>query len=135
MPQAYFPPLDRCLAGEEHLISWKTAYRVLSDSDNALEERTLEAFLTDSDSLVHLVNPLDPYPHRSPKTKGDFETKTAPINVSQSSNGDYNLEELKQDAIWLSEKLDVEESIALRIAVIEWQQRPADELRVALQPF
>jgi hypothetical protein len=37
MPQAYFPPLDRCLAGEERVISWKTAYRVLSDSENAID--------------------------------------------------------------------------------------------------
>jgi len=128
MTQAYFPPLDRCLTGEERLISWKTAYRASSDVERAAEEASLEAFITDPESVGLLSNSLDPFQKPSAKTKSEFETKTAPINVSQSSNGDYKLEELKEDALWLAQKLEVAELVALRVVVLEWQQRAEGEL-------
>ena len=127
---AYFPPLDRCLAGEDRLISWKTAYRALCDSNSAAESGTLEAFLTDPESVDILSAALDPFRQPGDKTKAEFETKTAPIHVSQSANGDYKLEELKKDALWLSDKLNVEELVALRVVIVEWQQRSEDQLLV-----
>lgn len=132
LTSTYFPPLDKCLTGDGRLISWKTAYRALNDLDNAFENTTLEEFLTDPDSIQFLSNALDPYLQPGAKTKADFETKTAPIHVSQSSNGDYDLEELKKDALWLSEKVDVEELVALRVVILEWQQRAQDQLLAAV---
>ena len=130
---AYFPALDQCLAGSERLISWSTAYCALSSSEPAVvvESTALEAFLTDPESINVLTNSLDPFLKASAKTKGDFETKTAPIHVSQSANGDYDLDELKKDAVWLSEQVGVEELAALRVAIVEWQQRAEDQLMVA----
>lgn len=131
MPPAqshYFPPLDKCLAGEDRLISWKVAYIALRDPSLAVENATLEAFLTDPESTHILTNSLDPYLRPGAKTKSDFETKTAPIHVSQSASGSYDVEELKRDAVWLSEKVGVEELVALRVAIVEWQQRAEDQL-------
>jgi nuclear pore complex protein Nup188 len=129
---AYFPPLDKCLAGDDRLISWKTAYRALCDLDSAAENTTLETFLTDSGSVNFLSNALDPYLQPGAKTKADFETKTAPIHVSQCANGDYDLGELKKDALWLSEKVNVEELAALRVVILEWLQRAQDQLLTAV---
>ncbi|KAF2725781.1 hypothetical protein K431DRAFT_280497 [Polychaeton citri CBS 116435] len=128
MPSPYFPPLDLCLSGESRLISWKTAYRALSNLDNALENASLEDFLTSEETLSILKHSLQPFGQPSEKSKNDFETKTAPIHVGQSQNGGYHLEQLKDDALWLSKELGVEELVGLRTALLEWQQRPADEL-------
>ncbi|KAK3716031.1 hypothetical protein LTR37_006761 [Vermiconidia calcicola] len=124
----YFPPLDKCLVGDDRLISWKTAYRAFCDPEVAAENTALEAFITDPESTHFLSNAFEPFLQRGAKTKGDFETKTAPIHVSQSANGDYNLEELKNDALWLAEKANVEELVALRVCILEWQQRAEDGL-------
>ena len=129
---AYLPPLDKCLAGDDRLISWKIAYRALCDLGSAAENTTLEAFLTDPESINFLSNALDPYLQPGAKTKADFETKTAPIQVSQSANGDYDLDELKKDALWLSKEVNVEELVALRVVILEWQQRAQDQLMAAV---
>ncbi|KAK5124795.1 hypothetical protein LTR85_001508 [Meristemomyces frigidus] len=128
---SYFPPLDRCLAGSERLISWKTAYRALCDVETAKDNTTLQQFLNDDEAIALLSRPCTPYTRPTTgqgSTRSKFESKTAPIQVSQSSNGDYDLEEIKRDALWLSEQLKVDELVALRVAIIEWQQRAADQL-------
>ncbi|KAF2483995.1 nucleoporin subcomplex protein binding to Pom34-domain-containing protein [Neohortaea acidophila] len=129
MPQAFFPPLDKCLAGQQRLISWKSAYRILCDPEKAVDQGALEAFLTDAESVKYLTSALSPFLPPSQKSKGEFETKTAPINVAQSTNGDYNLEELKKDALWLSDQLKVDELVALRLVILEWQSRAEDSLQ------
>ncbi|KAF2774101.1 hypothetical protein EJ03DRAFT_322701 [Teratosphaeria nubilosa] len=129
MPRtAYFPSLDRCLAGPERLVSWKDAYLALSDVESAKTNSELEHFFQDEETTNAL---LDGTYFSSPPThasKGVFETKVAPINVAQSSNGGYNLDEIKKDTLWLSHELQIEEVVALRIAIVEWQERSADQL-------
>ncbi len=128
---AYFPPLDKCLTGDERLISWRTAYRSLSNPAYS-GISALQSFLSDAESHNYLTNAHDPYLQPGSKTKSDFEAKTAPIHVAQCSNGDYDLEELKKDARWLSEQVNVEELVALRCVVLEWQQRAEDQLLASL---
>lgn len=128
---SYFPSLDRCLAGNERLISWKTAYRALCDVDTAEDNTTLQHFLNDDESLTLLSTPLAPWPRiiqGQATTKSKFETKTAPIHIAQSAGGNYNLDDIRKDALWLSEELKIDESVALRVAILEWQQRAADQL-------
>ncbi|KAK5170493.1 uncharacterized protein LTR77_005081 [Saxophila tyrrhenica] len=127
----YFPPLDKCLAGSERLVSWRTASTALCDP-RAATNNALQAFLSDPESNKYLTHALDPFPKPGPRTKNDFETKTAPIHVAQSTNGDYDLEELKKDAQWLSEQVAVEELVALRCVVLEWQQRAEEQLLASL---
>lgn len=132
---SYFPPLERCLAGDNRLISWRTAYRALCDEDSALSNSNLEQFLNDNETVALLSKPLDPFQGPSQRSAQEFDTRTAPINVSQSNNGHYKLDEIKADAKWLSQEMKVDELVALRMAVIEWQERAADQLlTTALNP-
>lgn len=58
-----------------------------------------------------------------------FETKTAAINLSPTSNKHYDLAQTKSDALWLSSELDVDALEALRIVLLEWQNRPYSHLQ------
>lgn len=110
------------------LISWRAAHRALCDEDAVIGSSDLERFLNHSDTISLLSNALEPQAPPSAKSGSELDTKTAPINVSQAQTGDYNLTQIKDDAKWLSAELQIEELAALRIAVIEWQERPADQL-------
>ncbi|SMY19517.1 unnamed protein product [Zymoseptoria tritici ST99CH_1A5] len=127
---SYFPSADKCLAGETRLVSWRTAYRAISDEDSAVHNTHLQQFLNDSQTISLLSAALDPFTKPTSRSAADFTTKTAPINVSPASNVNYNLDELKEDAQWLSKEVQIEELAALRMAIIEWQERPADQLLI-----
>ncbi|CAK4032457.1 nucleoporin NUP188-like [Lecanosticta acicola] len=131
MPSAdsnYFPSLDKCLAGDVRLISWRTAYRAINDEETAIENSHLERFMNDNETISRLKSALDPFQAPDTGSATQFDTKTAPINVSQNGYGDYKLDEIKADAKWLSKEVKIQELVALRMAIIEWQERPADEL-------
>ena len=104
--------------------SWSAALKALVSPDNAPYERILEGFFTDEASRKHLETPLDPFPHPSPGTKSQFETLTAAINLTPSRHGQFDVEQIKGDALWLSEKAKISEPAALRIVVLEWQNSP-----------
>lgn len=128
-PEAtYFPALDKCLSGSEALIPWKSVYTALSDLPIAESNSALESFISDEETREILARPFDPFQKPSPQTKSKFDTKTAPIHVSQPPNNDYDLQQFKDDALWISKELEIDEISALRCAVVEWQQRPADLL-------
>lgn len=74
------------------------------------------------------MNPFSPFPPPDQKSKNKFETDTAPINVTTSSTGDYNIDEIKADSLWLSQQTKIDEPAALRIVILEWQGRPAAQL-------
>ena len=82
----------------------------------------------DVQTIELLSRPFSPYSAPTSKTKASFETKTSAINVSPSSNGRYDIKQIKDDALWLSEKTVIDEVAALRITVLEWQTRPANRL-------
>ena len=124
----YFPALDKCLSGAEPLVSWTSAYAAFSNLNTAQSNTTLESFISDSETRKTLARPFELFPAASTQTKSAFDTKTAPINVSQPPNNDYNLQQLKDDALWLSKDLGIDEVSALRCAIVEWRQRPADIL-------
>jgi nuclear pore complex protein Nup188 len=88
----------------------------------------LRSFLSDRLSILLLCNPLKPYKEPSAGTKGKFETDTAAINVTPSPSGHYNIEEIKEDTIWLSGVAKIDEVSALRTVVLEWQTRPTLQL-------
>ncbi|KAM0719574.1 hypothetical protein Q7P37_003704 [Cladosporium fusiforme] len=128
-PEAtYFPALDNCLSGTETLIPWKSVYTALSDLQSAEANATLESFISDEETRDLLSRPFAPFQKPSAQAKSKFDTKTAPINVSQPPNNDYDLQQFKDDALWISKELEIDEISALRCAVVEWQQRPADLL-------
>lgn len=76
------------------------------------------------ESIRLLSHSLAPFAPPSAKSKSEFESKTAAINVETSPQAPYNLDEIKSDALWLSEHAGIDEVTALRITVLEWQSRP-----------
>ncbi|KAK3673450.1 hypothetical protein LTR78_006684 [Recurvomyces mirabilis] len=130
----YFPPLDRCLASySPTIIPWTQAYRLLIDLPTALRSQALEQFFSTPEALQCLISPLTPFPRPTPATKGQFETRTAPIHVSQVQKGDggWDLDQLKGDALWLSQRVQIDEEAALRIAIDEAQGRDAERVTLA----
>ena len=129
----YFPPLDKCLSGSERLISWQQAHRAFSFATSLrdfAENSALEIFFQDTTSRHLLLHPLEPFSPPSQKTKSDFETKTAPIHVPASPNGEYDLGVIKGDALWLSATVQIEECQALRIVILEHQDREVTRLAI-----
>jgi nuclear pore complex protein Nup188 len=129
----YFPALLECLSGAEPLVPWTSAYAAFSNLESALSNTTLESFISDNETRIRLARPSEPFPAASRSTRNAFDTMTAQINASQPLNNEYNLTQLKDDALWLSKDLGVDEVSALRCAVVEWRQRPADILLGKLQ--
>ncbi|KAJ5161616.1 hypothetical protein N7492_007008 [Penicillium capsulatum] len=129
VPEAYFPSLDKCFSGDAQLLSWKRAFLYASDPEgHADDDGHFSAFLSHPESIQLLSQSLNPFSRPSAKTKADFESKTAAIHVETKSKGSFDLEEVKADTQWLSQKAEIDEIAALRIAVLEWQTRPAARL-------
>ena len=93
-----------------------------------MEHDALKRFFADTQTQEILYRPLSPYTKPTPQTKSTFETKTSAINVSPTSNASYNIQEIKDDSLWLSQQTAVDEVSCLRIAILEWQTRAASEL-------
>lgn len=108
--------------------SWKTTFIGLTQSARRTDDAALERHLTDAQTVELLSRPFSPYSAPTSKTKASFETKTSAINVSPSSHGRYDIKQIKDDALWLSKKTEIDEIAALRITVLEWQTRPANRL-------
>ncbi|KAF7597600.1 hypothetical protein BBP40_000078 [Aspergillus hancockii] len=129
VPEAYFPSLDKCFSGDAQLLSWKRAFLYARNPENGTDDAdTLHAFLSHPESVQLLSNCLNGFPSPSPKSKSDFESKTAAIHAETTTQATYDLKEIKADALWLSQKAGIDEVSALRIAVLEWQGRPATRL-------
>ena len=64
----------------------------------------------------------------TPQSKSELDTLTAAINVTPTTNGRYNISELKEDALWLSKETEIDEVSALRLSLLQWQSRPAERL-------
>jgi nuclear pore complex protein Nup188 len=92
----------------------------------------IQNFLADAEVLGLLTNPFSAFPGASAQTKAIFETKTSAINVTPSSVARYDIKEIKEDAIWLSNAAKIDEVTALRIVVEECQSRASAQL---LGPF
>lgn len=109
--------------------SWKAAFLHLSDPTKDIKaEESLYAFLTHPGSAQLLSRCFNPFLKPSPQARSEFDSKTAAINVTSDSHSRYNLDEIKVDSLWLSGKVSIDEVSALRIAVLEWQSRPAGHL-------
>lgn len=66
------------------------------------------------------------FPNSSPSAKASFESAIS--GLPSSPDGLYAVNELKEDAAWLSAQADLDELEALRLAVLEWQNRPESRL-------
>ena len=108
--------------------SWEATYTALSSSGKSSTDSCLQKHLTNAHALHILSNPWAPFEPPSSKTKSTFETKTSAINVSPSPQHRYDIKQIQEDTLWLSKKTNIDEVAALRVAVQEWQSRPASKL-------
>ena len=104
--------------------SWTEAAAVLADPETACLSTILRHFLQSDLSFQALAASTRSSKAPNGHAKSDFETRTAAISVTQSGNGTYDLQQIKEDALWLTRCTRTDEVTALRTAVLEWQQRP-----------
>ncbi|KAJ5167020.1 uncharacterized protein N7482_005801 [Penicillium canariense] len=129
VPEAYFPSLDKCFSGDVQLLSWKRAFLYANDPEaHADNGGNVTAFLSHPESIQLLSQSLNSFPDPSSKSKREFDSKTSAIHVETNAKSSFDLKEIKADAQWLSEKARIDEVAALRITVLEWQNRPATRL-------
>lgn len=108
--------------------SWKTTYVGLSQLGDIPDNGSLQSHITDHQTLDLLIRPFSPYSAPTPHTKSSFETKTSAINVPPSARGRYDIKQIRDDTLWLSEETGINEIDALRITVLECQTRPAQRV-------
>ena len=108
--------------------SWRTTYVALSQLNGEADNGSLKRHLTDPQTIHLLAHSSSPYSSPTPQTKSTFDTKTSSIHVSPSGNPRYDIQQIKEDTLWLSKETKIDEVSALRIAVLEWQTRPALQL-------
>ncbi|KAJ5950469.1 uncharacterized protein N7479_008882 [Penicillium vulpinum] len=129
VPEAYFPSLDKCFSGDVQLLSWKQAFLYAIDPEShANDGGNIDVFFAHPESIRLLSESLKPFSSPSAKSKTEFESKTAAIHVETNGQSSFDLKEIKADALWLSKQAGIDEIAALRIAVLEWQYRPATRL-------
>ncbi|MCJ1246395.1 hypothetical protein MMC30_003602 [Trapelia coarctata] len=122
---AYFPPLDQCLDGDFQLMSWKNTFIGISQLPSGAGHNTLKRHLSDTRTAEIITHFLSPFSPPTPQAKAAFETQTSAIHITPNSSGRYKLSEIKEDALWLSKEVGIDEISALRTVIIEWQTRPA----------
>lgn len=105
---------------------WKKAFELLAKPEIGDRSLSLKPFLSEKQSFDTLSRSLDTPTSSTPQTKSDFETRTAAINVTPGDTGHFDINQIKDDAVWLSQKAKIDEIAALRTVVIEWQGRPAE---------
>ncbi|POR36070.1 Nucleoporin [Tolypocladium paradoxum] len=125
----YFPSLEECLSGERVLLSWKHVSTALSDDSGRRQASSaVTSFLADEYVHTLLKDPSAAFALPNEATKKDFETKTAPINVTSASTAKYDVKSIKGDAEWLSKNAKVNLVAALRVAAVEIQSRASRHL-------
>ncbi|KAI1133827.1 nucleoporin subcomplex protein binding to Pom34-domain-containing protein [Hypoxylon sp. FL0543] len=127
----YLPPLEPCLKGETVVLSWKLVASALTDpSGHRQSSRAVVDFLTDPLVQSFFTKPgsaFDPPSDKNPHNSA-FVKKTAAIQVTPTSNEKYDINVIKEDALWLSKNARINEIAALRVVVIEFQSRPQNQL-------
>ncbi|KAL7788327.1 nucleoporin subcomplex protein binding to Pom34 domain-containing protein [Trichoderma ceciliae] len=125
----YFPPVGQCLSGEKVLLSWKLVATALSDGTGKRQKSPAITKFFDDDFVRGLLSePSAAFAPPDEATNKNFETKTAPINVTPASTDRYDINVFKDDAKWLSRNAKVNLVAALRVVVIEYQSRSSRHL-------
>ena len=112
--------------------SWKTTFTGLSQLSLTAKHGRLRRHLTDRVTFDILVQCLNPYPPATPQSRAAFETRTSAIHVTPTAEGPYNIQQIKDDSLWLSKEGGIDEVSALRLSILEWQTRAAAHLLLAL---
>ena len=84
--------------------------------------------MTDDQTVDKLCQFLTPYQPPTTETKALFDTQTSAINIAPTTDGRYNITQLRDDSLWLSKETGIDEVAALRVVILEWQSRPINQL-------
>lgn len=88
----------------------------------------MKDFLQDPYVTDLVRSPVEAFKKPTPQSKSEFETKTAAIHVTPTPNEKYDIKAIKEDSLWLSSSVAINEVAALRIVIIEFQSRPQSHL-------
>ncbi|KAH8166940.1 hypothetical protein CIB48_g1289 [Xylaria polymorpha] len=129
--QLYLPPLEPCLKGETIILSWRLVASALMDpSGHRQSSQIVIDFFNDPLVQSFFTSPssaFEPSTDKSPH-RAAFEKKTAAIHVTPTPNEKYDINVIKEDALWLSKNARINEVAALRVVVVEYQLRPTSQL-------
>ncbi|KAI0512583.1 nucleoporin subcomplex protein binding to Pom34-domain-containing protein [Xylaria bambusicola] len=129
--QLYLPPLEPCLKGESVILSWKLVASALMDpSGHRQSSQIVVDFFNDPLVQSFFTSPGSAFEPSSDKSQhhATFERKTAAIHVTPTPNEKYDINVIKEDALWLSKNARINEVAALRVVVVEYQSRPTSQL-------
>lgn len=80
--------------------------------------------LKDERVIAQLQRRVPSFEPQSPAGAKRYETLTAAINIAPATDKHYDITQIKSDAEWLSKDLHINEIQALRVVLLEWQNRP-----------
>ncbi|KAK5071875.1 hypothetical protein LTR64_004346 [Lithohypha guttulata] len=125
------PDLSRLFAGEEHILSWyNVPIHTWTDRSPNEQDTTLwRDVLSNEHVQVQIRQDYPSFQTKTPVGAKRLDTATAAINVAPSSDKHYDIPQIKADASWISQELAVNEVQALRVVLLEWQNRPRLHLR------
>ncbi|KAF3926744.1 hypothetical protein ABW21_db0206633 [Orbilia brochopaga] len=102
--------------------SWRSAlYRLTTPSRSAVAAWNLKNWLLSSPQLFSLTGSYAAIPPANATSKQAFETKTSMINITADTV--LPVAEMKGDALELAKALDLDELEALRVCILEYQER------------
>ncbi|KAK5949823.1 hypothetical protein OHC33_009212 [Knufia fluminis] len=122
----YLPDLPKLFAGEELILSWHDVPihtwnpAAIPESDATHWKDILNHERVRSQ--IHRTSPS--FEPANPASQKQFEAATAAINVAPSQDKHYDISQIKADASWLSKDLKLDQAQALRVVLLEWQNRP-----------
>ncbi|KAI0002741.1 nucleoporin subcomplex protein binding to Pom34-domain-containing protein [Xylariaceae sp. FL0662B] len=127
----YLPPLEPCLKGEAVILSWRLLAEALLDpTGHRQSSRIVVDFLTDPLVQSFFTKPGSAFEPLADKNLhyAIFVKKTAAIQVTPAPNDKYDINVIKEDALWLSRNARIHEVAALRLVVVEFQSRSQSQL-------
>ena len=125
---AYLPSLLDCLNLSAPILSWNDAFSQLDGTCPPGDDKELLTFLKSPDTLALLREPLPQFTPPSAESQTAFQKATAARHTASSHDWTTDIEQIKQDALWLSKEANVNELDSLRIVILEWQSRPQFQL-------
>ncbi|KAK6514127.1 hypothetical protein TWF506_008548 [Arthrobotrys conoides] len=114
--------LEDALRNNTPLLSWKSAlHRLDTPSRSSVAVRNLKSWLLSSPQLSSLTSSYAAIPSPNAASKQTLETKTSMINITADTL--LPIADIKEDALYLSKSIDLDELEALRICILEYQER------------
>lgn len=85
-------------------------------------------FLNDAHVKRLLSSPATAFAPPDADTKSNYETRTAAANATSSTDGRHDIQKIKEHSQWLSQQANLNLVAALRIVIVEFQNRASSHL-------